>query len=453
MNAVLRTVFAAVLVQQQVAPPANFRAFDTSNDAGRSVTLTWDRMPYDGSDLEYVALGSTSAEGPWVEVGRAASTGHFAAELDWPFWARPASDDAHLLNVDVSPIIEAQDGELKKLREEERAIEQKIKAAREAKEEHRVTALEIDLKLARERSDSRLLAVASGNLYFKLQVVRAGQVLAQTAVMSATAGGNWFDWRKLNNFLFTVAFCAVILVFIGLAKRRKLFLRQIPGLAAIDEALGRATEMGKPVYYMTGREDFTKVSTIAAVSILGEVAKKCAKFGTELKVPHTLAIVYAVSEEVTRQAYTQVGRPDAYRPGTNFYVTDDQFGYTAAVDGMMVREKPAAVIYMGYYYAESLVLAETGASIGAIQIAGTDADHQLPFFVTACDYTLIGEELYAAGAYLSGDPNLVGTLRGQDIGKALIIGFALLGTVVSLVLTLAGRPELLDKILQVFKAY
>jgi len=83
---------------------------------------------------------------------------------------------------------------------------------------------------------------------------------------------------------------------------------------------------------------------------------------------------------------------------------------------------------MGSYFAESLLLTETGASTGAIQIAGTDSDHQLPFFVTTCDYTLIGEELYAASAYLSREPVLVGTLRGQDIGKAVIMSVLILGT-------------------------
>jgi hypothetical protein len=76
---------------------------------------------------------------------------------------------------------------------------------------------------------------------------------------------------------------------------------------------------------------------------------------------------------------------------------------------------------MGYYAAEALLLAETGAATGAIQIAGTDSTNQLPFFITACDYTLIGEELYAASAYLSREPLLLGSLKGQDVGKALVM--------------------------------
>jgi hypothetical protein len=96
-----------------------------------------------------------------------------------------------------------------------------------------------------------------------------------------------------------------------------------------------------------------------------------------------------------------------------------------------MRERPAAHIMMGYFYAESLLLAETGATTGAIQIAGTDAFTQLPFFVTTCDYTLLGEELYAASAYLSREPRLLGSLKGQDIGKAMLIVVLLLGTLLA----------------------
>ena len=92
-----------------------------------------------------------------------------------------------------------------------------------------------------------------------------------------------------------------------------------------------------------------------------------------------------------------------------------------------MREKPAACIYMGKFYAESLILAETGNSIGAIQIAGTASQAQIPFFVTACDYTLIGEEFFAASAYLSEKPELVGGVKGQDMIKLTIITVLIIG--------------------------
>jgi hypothetical protein len=91
---------------------------------------------------------------------------------------------------------------------------------------------------------------------------------------------------------------------------------------------------------------------------------------------------------------------------------------------------------MGYFYAEALILAETGASTGAVQIAGTDSVMQLPFFITACDYTLMGEELYAASAYLSREPLLLGGLIGQDWGKVVIVVILVALTIIGLLTNL-----------------
>jgi hypothetical protein len=206
----------------------------------------------------------------------------------------------------------------------------------------------------------------------------------------------------------------------------------------VDEAIGRATELGKPILYLTGAGGMSDPSTLAASVILGRVAKRVASYETDLLVPHRDPIVMSVCQEITKQSYLEAGKPDAFKEDSNFFITDDQFSYTAAVDGIMLRRKPAANFFMGSYYAEALLLTETGASTGAIQIAGTDSDHQLPFFVTTCDYTLIGEELYAASAYLSREPVQVGTLRGQDLGKAFILVVLGAGTLLATVGVVIG---------------
>ena len=67
--------------------------------------------------------------------------------------------------------------------------------------------------------------------------------------------------------------------------------------------------------------------------------------------------------------------------------------------------------------------------MGAIQIAGTARPAQLPFFIAACDFTLIGEELFAASAYLSGEPRQLGSLKGQDVGKGIAMVVIILGVI------------------------
>ncbi|MDE0043901.1 MAG: hypothetical protein OXT74_17800 [Candidatus Poribacteria bacterium] len=213
-----------------------------------------------------------------------------------------------------------------------------------------------------------------------------------------------------------------------------IFIRRIAGLEAVDEAIGRSTEMGRPILYILGLGTVSDVATIASMNILSQVARKTADYETPLRVPCNDPIVLNVVREMVKAAYLDEGRPDAYSEDDIFFVTESQFAYAAAVDGMMVREKPAAVFMQGTFYAESLILAETGNSVGAIQIAGSDSDSQLPFFITACDYTLIGEELYAASAYLSREPMLLGSLKGQDYGKILLFA----GIVLGVILELAG---------------
>lgn len=240
------------------------------------------------------------------------------------------------------------------------------------------------------------------------------------------------------------AVLGAVLIFTGLLiwftyharKGRDMFIRRIAGLEAVEEAVGRATEMGKPILYVPGISTMDDVATIASMQILGQVAKKAGEYATRLVVPNRDPIVMTVAQEVVRESYNQIGRPDLFREDDIHYVTYSQFGYAAAVSGMMMRERPATNFLLGMFYAESLILAETGNATGAIQIAGTDSDAQLPFFITACDYTLIGEELYAASVYLSREPKLLGSLKGQDYAKAIVLILIVIGVA----LTIAGVP-------------
>ena len=235
-------------------------------------------------------------------------------------------------------------------------------------------------------------------------------------------GAPYFIADRVVMFFSIFILGSILLYNIRYAERGgEVYLRPIPGLKAVEEAVGRSTEMGRPVLYVPGIQDMDQVETVAGVVVLGHVAKMTAQYETNLNVPVARSIVMKAAREACRESYTVEGRPDMFNEDMVHYLTDDQFAYAAGVNGIMNREKPAACLYMGKFYAESLILAETGNSIGAIQIAGTASQAQIPFFVTACDYTLIGEEFFAASAYLSQKPELVGGVRGQDMIKLAVI--------------------------------
>jgi hypothetical protein len=206
--------------------------------------------------------------------------------------------------------------------------------------------------------------------------------------------------------------------------REKFKLREIAGLKAVEEAIGRATEMARPVLFTPGwGGDIQRPTTIASMNILSHIAEKTAQYDCRLVYPTHDPVIMTVAQEVVKQAYGQAGLIDRYREDDISYVTSSQFGYAAAVDGMITRLQPASIFLLGTFEAESLILAETGNSINAIQIAGTDSTIQLSFFIVACDYTLIGEELFAASGYLSGDRSIMASVRAQDILKAVIVVF------------------------------
>ena len=357
------------------------QAMDTPNDKGGSITLTWPKKSNLPEGARYEITVAESKNGPF----------HHAA----------------LLDASITPLLSSDPASFGSGPENNR------------RHFHHVVSY--------TPTGSPSSSIKDAQIYY----LRLGLVGEPGDLVQTRSYGNYFDWSKLNNFILGSLFSAAILFYIGLARRVDLNVRRLAGLEALDEALGRATEMGKPVLFVHGLHDMGSPSTIAAVNILGQVARRTAEFDTQLKVGNRDPIVMSVSQEVVKEAYIESGRPDAYNPDNVFLAAADQFSYAAALEGMMVREKPAANLLMGYFYAESLLLAETGSATGAIQIAATDAYTQLPFFVTTCDYTLMGEELYAASAYLSRDPKLLGSLKGQDLGKGIFILVLLLGTLMS----------------------
>jgi hypothetical protein len=260
--------------------------------------------------------------------------------------------------------------------------------------------------------------------------VRAYSEISAAAVTRA----QWLDLNKLNILVSLIVLSGIIIYFITQARKRSkdMFIRKIAGLQAIDDAIGRATEMGRPILYTTGLGSIDIITTIASLNILGEVARKVANYNSKLINPNYDPVVYTVAREIIKEAYTSAGRPDAFDPNSVYFITDSQFAYAAALDGIMLRERPATNFLIGYFYAESLIIAETGATTGAIQIAGTDAIPQLPFLVTACDYTLIGEELYAASAYISREPLLLGAIKGEDLGKVVISGLLIIASLIGI---------------------
>jgi hypothetical protein len=264
--------------------------------------------------------------------------------------------------------------------------------------------------------------------FFMLLALHGGSVAAADG---STVPSSWFKLDTLPTLVFSVISLGIVLYAIWSVKSgRKFRIREIPGLKAVEEAVGRATEMGSAILYTPGwGGDIQRPTTIASMNILSTVAEKTAQYDCRLVYPTHDPVIMAVAQEVVKEGYAKAGYPDRFRPDDIFYISSSQFGYAAAVDGIISRTRPASIFLLGTFEAESLILAETGNSIGAIQIAGTDSTIQLAFFIVACDYTLIGEELFAASGYLSRNEMILSSVKAQDVLKILIALFVLLAMI------------------------
>jgi hypothetical protein len=247
----------------------------------------------------------------------------------------------------------------------------------------------------------------------------------------AIASPQYFHTDRFNVLLILSMLFAFVMINVARAQRGggSFYIRKLAAVDAMEEAIGRATEMGRPVLYVPGIEEVEDIQTIASMLILERIAEKTARYDVQLEVPTRTPFVLAVADEVVRTGCSAAGRPDAYRPDAVRYISSEQFAYCAGVNGIILREKPAANFYLGRFFAESLIFAETGFAAGSIQIAGTAEVTQLPFFIAACDYTLIGEEFFAASAYLSQDPALLSTLKAADWAKVLLVSSLVIGAV------------------------
>ncbi|MBC8423482.1 hypothetical protein H8E07_05115 [bacterium] len=254
----------------------------------------------------------------------------------------------------------------------------------------------------------------------------------------------YLDTQTGNVLLMTILLCGLIAWSILRARRgREIGLRDFAALDAIEAAVADAIAAGRPVFFVPGVRDLDNMQTVAALSVLAPVADQVARGGGRLFVPTSRSMVMEAARDICRDAYAAAGREDLWDEDQVTYISDDQLGFVARVDGLIERQRPGLCLFMGYFASESLLLAEGAQHVGAVQIAGTASPVQLPFFVAACDHTLIGEEFFAAGASLARDKPMLGSLQGQDLGKLVAIACIVGGVLIVTLADLSGADALL----------
>ncbi len=223
------------------------------------------------------------------------------------------------------------------------------------------------------------------------------------------------------------------------SKTHEIHLRTLPSFHALEEAVGRCAELGKPLVIHCGQRqlDHPEVAaTLSALKILSYVAKKCAETGVRIIVPTLLHTAYPIMVERVREAYMEAGVPNDFDENDIMFLSPHHQVYATGVISLFEREDVGANIMVGRWSGISMSIAETAARLGIFSVGGTDQTANMPFFIPTMDYAIIGEEMYALGAYVDAEPRDIGTILSKDIIKLLVIAFILLGTL----LAFAGIP-------------
>jgi hypothetical protein len=212
------------------------------------------------------------------------------------------------------------------------------------------------------------------------------------------------------------------------------YVRRPAALAAIEEGVGRATELGRPAIYTygLGRGSFGYY-TVAALSILRYIARLCASTETRLIVPtggdERSYQVRPVAVDIIRNAFREAGKPELFNEDDIPFFSGMQFAYGMSVVGLLLSEKPGFFMMSGNYGADIMMMAETGANVGALTITTSTFASYAACMAGVSDYMMLGEETPAAGAYLSKDPGQIASLRLGDIFKILTIGIVIVGAI------------------------
>jgi hypothetical protein len=224
------------------------------------------------------------------------------------------------------------------------------------------------------------------------------------------------------------------IISIYLSRRDKLpDIRKIPALDVLEEGVGRSTEMGRPIAFTTGYPPLTQPhrapGVLAGLSVLGYTAQMAAENGIRTLVGCAFPDVYTMAQSITNEAYRLAGAEAAYRFEDVQYFSPDQYAFATGMAAMIEEEKPGTVFYIGQPLGERLVICEAINKTGSLGIGASGRYFSsAATFAVLLDYVIIGEELWAASAYVSKDKSLLSGISSQDLMKVVMLLLVIVGT-------------------------
>jgi hypothetical protein len=223
---------------------------------------------------------------------------------------------------------------------------------------------------------------------------------------------------------FLLSFLAVLLVFITRVRAGyRPGLRHIPAFEAIKGFTGRAIEAGRSLHLGLGIGSVanqTTADTLAGLFVLDYLARQGAVTGIPPTVSMADPTTMLLAQNVLRVAHQNdpQGVEAAYHNVR--WIAPQPVAYAAGVMALLSIDEVEANVMVGNFGDEYLLMGEVAVRQGMAHVGGTSDPDTLPFIYVSAQETLLGEEIYAAGAYLRNRPSHIGSLLAQDTMRWLI---------------------------------
>ena len=212
--------------------------------------------------------------------------------------------------------------------------------------------------------------------------------------------------------------------------------RIIPAFTKVQRAIELAVEAGSRLNISIGRGAITSSESAAAFVGLSMLEKMASSASTGDRPPVItsgdpgLAIL---AQDTLRSSYQDIGLIDQYQPTYSQLTGVTPFSYAAGSIPIVRDQKSATSILIGSYGMEVALLTDGCERSGNQSLAGTDDISAQAILYATADEPLIGEELYAGGAYLDAGPMHTASLRAQDIIRWLLVIIILTGVLFNLI--------------------
>ncbi|HYP42004.1 MAG TPA: DUF6754 domain-containing protein [Chloroflexia bacterium] len=213
-------------------------------------------------------------------------------------------------------------------------------------------------------------------------------------------------------------------------------LRPIPGYDATREGLATAAETGRAVHTSpgtggVGARGVTTASTLAGMAIVESMARVSAITGAPVQATTNDAVAYALTDNALRRGYLRAGwSMESENTGVRFLTHSDPLAYAAAAAEVVRQNRVSHAVMAGQFGPEVLLITEAQRRSGAQQIAGASDPQALALMTITVDHTLIGEEIFASGAYLEQRRSHIASLLAQDGLRWVVIAIIIAGFII-----------------------